>query len=638
MSLRDMDFLWRLSLLGALFSFVSYVSADPLQGQVIQASYVPTESIHVDSSTVYHSGAHFDWATMVANADSNLREENLPDPVQAKMQLEAACERLQRFLAPDLSENGIRWLNFLQWDKLMKELSAEKPSIKRLSQIRLNMHQNYSGLEMQQFTDVRESLERYIHALQFGVDRPKTVTLLRQYLKSLSEKLQAPVDGSDCERQREIGLVLHYLQESKQATTLVESVKGQFSRPNARVLVSQNFLLHQLNRPVSQPNPVNEEILGTRITGTSCLVGNVRPVLVSNSQSATLRLELMAQFSSDNRGVNRGVTIYSQGSSPVSVSETISLTDHGLQTLNDTSVATDLHTDITGIQHRLRIVRKIASKQVAKKSPEANAIGESRLQGRLHSQFHEQLVQQLSESNSRLGNPDFTVLKRLGLSRPSRTSWSSNSFLSLLWNLRNGSQLTAPASCPIPVENDGLTIQIHQSIVQNMIDPILAGRILQSKDMAELVKQFSSEVPAAVKDEAAGEEWSISMAAFHPVEVEFDNDRVTFRIRATDMSRGDQELGKSTNIEAKYRIEVVNGNEIQLYREGEVDVDIVGKATSVAQQVTLRTFLKKKFDSIFREQLLEKPATPLNRLPAGAPALSIASIRMDDGWIQVQLR
>ncbi len=57
--------------------------------------------------------------------------------------------------------------------------------------------------------------------------------------------------------------------------------------------------------------------------------------------------------------------------------------------------ATELQTSINQIEHRLRIVRRIATRKAAEQQPEANAIGQGRLQSRLAKQFNDQIEQQL---------------------------------------------------------------------------------------------------------------------------------------------------------------------------------------------------------------------------------------------------
>jgi hypothetical protein len=361
----------------------------------------------------------------------------------------------------------------------------------------------------------------------------------------------------------------------------------------------------------------------------------VNPRLLDNPNQASLKLLLSANFSSQNIGTNRGVTVHTRGSANVVASESISLTEIGLASNNDTFASAPLQSDITSIEHRLKIVRAIAANKAAEQKPQANAIGQGRLESRIRNQFHEQLNQQLAESNSRIRSPDFTIFNRLGLDKPQRTSWSSCDFLSILWRQQGPAQLAAPASCPLVVPGQGVTIQLHQSAIINTIDPIISGRILQNADLDDMAVQFGADPSQDLREEAGGEPWSITMAGYHPVVVEFDDQLIRFRIRTTRLDRGDQALDQSASIEASYKPIIQNGG-IQLQRVGDVTIDFVGRAQSGLRGVTMRSFLRKKFDSVFKQELFETPLRPTDRLPSNIP-LSLVDVQVDDGWLQASL-
>lgn len=572
-----------------------------------------------------------------ASAQQSLSVNTLPDPGRARMELDHAISWLHSHLSLGTQENAARWYEFLRWKDLDHELQESTPDLFKLEQFERHLRQNYAGLDYSPFVRFREALDNYIVALRYGSERERSIELLKAQIEKLTERIQAPASGSDLDRQRDIGLAIHYLSESRQATALTSQVRSHFSRPNARVLVSSDFLTSKFSRPVAEPNPVQEVILGTQITGSSMTLGQVCPQLIDNPRQATVQLQLSAMFSSNNRGLNRGVTIFTRGAVPIQAAETVTLGSTGLVALGNTSVDAQLNTDVLGIQHRLRIVRRIASKKVAQQQGLANAIGEERLENRLRNQFHQQLQGQLAEANQRITPVDPPELRRLGLNRPERTSWSSQRYLSLLWRQQNPKQLAAPSSCPIPVEATGATLQLHQSAISNLIDPVIGSRLIRNTDLARFAGQYTRQIPERILEESRSEPWSITMAAYHPVEIELDDNQVKFRIRITDMERGDQSLGQPATIIANYQIELFD-NAIQLRRVGEVNIEFRSREARGSRATVLRSFLKSKFDKVFREQLLDQPVRPLDRLPAGAPAISIASITCDDGWIQAWLR
>jgi len=572
----------------------------------------------------------------ITSARGSLRADQLPDPVITKLELQASLSRLHGFLSSANDNRSEGWLNFLRWEELQQELSKEAPQPEVLVQIERNMRQNYRGLEMRIFSEVRLRLREYIHAVRFGMQPNETLQSLEKRFDKLAVAVGSDATGSDLERQREIGFVLSLLDQTGQSKDLVQAVRSTFSRPNVRVLVSEEFIHRQFSRPVSQVNPVNENILGTQICGTGYLSGTVTPCLIQNSHQAALSLLLSASFSSRNVGTNRGVRLQTRGNANIDAAESLSLTDNGLVTNNDTTVNASLSSDIMSIEHRSRIVRKIASRKADDQKPLAESIGRAKLAKKVQVQFHEQLMEQVSEANSRILTPERPIFGRLGLEKPQRTSWSTNDFLSILWRQQGPAQLAAPSSCPLVVPTQGLAIQVHQSSIINLLDPIISGRILQSADLDDLASQFGMEPSQALREEAGGEPWAITMAGFHPVEVEFDNQLVVFRIRTTKLDRGDAGLDQSASVEASYKPVVENGT-IQMLRVGDVKIEFVGKAQSGLRAVTLRSFLKKKFDSVFKEVLFDKPLRPTDRLPPNL-LMQLVDVQVDDGWLQASLK
>ncbi len=573
-------------------------------------------------------------ADKILNAKNSLDIKQFPDADAALTKLRQKLEALSTYIRPD-TDNGQRWQKFLKWDRLMAEIEKPNPSRAVLIELLMDMRQNYLGLENRQFREVREAISEYVAAVRVSRDADRSMQVLDRQLEVLAEKFSGEFESSDLDRLRDIEQILDLLVDARQVPSIVAECRSAFSDPNVRVLVSREFLTSKLARPVDQPNPVNETILGTRIFGQSLVQGKVVPVLMDNPRSASLRLRMMGQFSSNNVGFNRGVKIYSIGNAEVCAAENIVLGDQGV-TLADHLVSdAALDTQVTGIEHRLRIVRKLAQKQIQKKQGQANAIAQSRLKNRLQQQFHEQLVEQIAKLNQLLGK-DIPELRRIDIPKPVRKSWTSSDYLALVWKQQSGNQLAADSPCPIPVPHHGLSLQIHQSAIINALDHVLGGRKLRSEELPDLIKQFSKDLPPNIMDEAKGEPWSMTFSELQPVAVKLESNTITFLIRTDRSQKSDQSLDQPATVIAKYEFVIENGA-LQLRRSGEVDVEFVGRADRGLRAVTLRSFLKSKFDKLFREQLLDEPLQLSKLLPADAPNMEIVSVQSDRGWLQVTL-
>ncbi|MBU6387362.1 MAG: hypothetical protein KGS49_15580 [Planctomycetes bacterium] len=365
-----------------------------------------------------------------------LDASRFPDIAQSRANLDRHVESFERYLDSSPTQ-GPLWKDFLKWDSLKKELAQETPNPETLNDLEKRFRQNYPGLEYSPFVGVRDALSKYVQEARISRDPNTTLQILKNRLSKISERMQLPDMRRDPKAIHDLAQVVTYMKQANQSPELVSSVLGKYSQPNIRAIVSDDFLRKSFSRPVDQANPVNEVILGTTIIGQSILCGNVSPVLLDNPNQATLRLLMNADFASQNKGYNRGVVLNTSGSADVVACETLTLSDSGLQALGDTYADAQLSTNIQSIEHRMKIVRKIAAKQASKKKPQADAIGEARMENRIRTQFHQQLTEQLSDANRRLREAmESPVISRLGIAKPNRNSWSLSDQLGLQWKVQ----------------------------------------------------------------------------------------------------------------------------------------------------------------------------------------------------------
>lgn len=566
-------------------------------------------------------------------AQETLSADLLPSIATQKIKLDQAVSNLESFLSLNPAEKD-NWLRFLKWDDLRGELAKESPDLLTLMQFEKNLRQNFPGLEMGPFVKFREELRAYTNALRVSSDPTVSLPYLKDRIVKLAESMSAVDLKEDIDARREAAQTLEYLTQASQAQSLVQMVQSSYSRPNVRVLLSNEFVQRQFSRPVSEYNPVCEIILGTNITGDSFINGSVAPQLLDNPSNASMRLMMLGDFNSDNVGYNRGVQIKTTGFANVVACETVSLTPTGLSAMSDTVADAQLTTQINSIYAKSKLITKIAKKKAAQQKPLADSIAEGRMENKIRNQFHQKLSDQLAESNQKLASTDLSTLQRVGLAKPSRTSWSSSQYLSLLWKVQDGSQLAAPVSCPLDVAPTGLTVQIHESVVGNLFDPIFGGRVLKSEEAGLYASQFGDLGKKIKRDNE--EPWSVTMDSFYPVELKLDDNLITIRVRLNKLEKGDQALKQPALIQATYR-PVLEDGALQLKREGEVKIEFYGKQDRGVRAVSLRSFLKTKFSEFLKEDLLDVPLRLSEKLPPDFQSLELVSVSSESGWLQVHL-
>ncbi len=574
---------------------------------------------------------------IVIDAIQTLDASRLPQRAEATAQLTTAITRLEDYI--DLnSPNGQAWSKFLQLEKLKQEVAAETPEVATLVDLERNMRQNYLGLEFSQYQDVRRGIDELVRALRYGKAPQRTVEQLQVKLEQLVTNLNNFDAQATTDRSLEVGLIANYLHETNQAPSALEQLRQQYSIPNIRVLADERLISRLLSRSVTEPSPVNECILGTHVVGTACLTGMVHADLLPMSGGVALQLQMNAHLTTQSNGYNRGVVLGTTSSSPVLASKQIFITPSGISS-TPASVATNLQTSINSIDHRLRLVRRIASRKAAEQKPQADAIAEGRMQTRIRNQYDQQVDQQLAASSGRLAslqNQTRPELARLGIPKPQLHYYSTSSDIRGEARQAAAFQLSAGQASKLakPASSD-LIVEAHQSALVNALDIVLGDRTIRNADLDDYAIQATGKVTEEMKQEATGEPWSITMAAYRPVAIEFDDGQIIVKLRIVRMTRGDQQLNDNSIVKAVYRPQYANGV-VSLLRQGPVEISFTQSERGV-RAIALRSFLKGKFDAFFKEQL-DIEQLELAASAPGMPRLEVDTIQLDDGWLQVGLR
>ncbi|MFO0940861.1 MAG: hypothetical protein U0930_08835 [Pirellulales bacterium] len=578
---------------------------------------------------------------LLNEARKSLDKERVPKIEPAKEQLKAALDQLEQFIVVD-SENGKRWSNFLRLPEIRDQVKG-KPSFVKLLDLEMNMRQNYLGLEYPQFVRLREALLKCAYAARFVNQEDKFMKFMDDAMNHVINESKKP-DVDPRAITNHLVTVVNNLHHSNQATSQVQQIRSLYGAQNVKVHIEESLVKRLAARPVAQPRDVNECILGTRVLGTAFMNGDVSVDLIPMSNGVGLKLDLNACMTSQSRGYNRGVVLNTVSSSPVWASKQVFLSDSGISS-PAASISTNLQSTIQSIEHKSRLVRKIASKKAAQQKPQADAIAEDKLQTRICSEFTQQVDEQVALAQPKLAqfrNGQTPELGRVGVSKPQVSLSSSDSAIFAAAKQAEVYQLAAEGDCPLPRPASAAFVgQIHESAIANAISCLLAGRTVRNTSLGDYVKQVTGKIPDDLKDEIEGEDWSMTFNPSQPVRIEFVGNNVALTVRLIKMTRGKQVLEEALSINAKYLPQIVD-NRLTLTRQGEVEVTS-DKQTTGTMAAALRAFLKNKFDKTFRESIVSEPITA-ERLGQKFPKASNLNfdinklaISIDQGWLQLAM-
>lgn len=576
---------------------------------------------------------------VVLRAVDQLDGQRIPRFETAKVDLENAIFQVQNYVGIG-TQKGQAWDSFLRMDEIREELAKDRPSFAKFAELEMNMRQNYVGLENVPFVNLRDSLNKVKRSLKYGSDPDRTIRVITTRMEALVDSLnEVAPSGSGAKRAEDVGRIANYLYEAEQTPWLLTELRQRFSAPNVQVYARESLLNRLLFRSVARPSPVNECILGTRILGQACLRGSVSADVLPMHGGVALNLNLSGHLSSNNRGYNRGVVLRTTGSSPVFASKQIVVTPNGISS-SPASVATNLMTSINAIEHRFRIVRRIAKKKAGQQKAQADAIAQGRMQTKLRTQYDQQVEEQLTEARGQLSkvkqqaqsSPEF---RRLEIPRLTPAVYSTNNTVNADVVQAASYQLAASKPCSIirPGSSE-IVVEVHQSVAINTLETLLADRTIRHHDLDDFAKQILGEVPEGFADELDTDPWTITMVAFNPVQIDFDEDKIKLTLRFARMEGNERDINGAI-VSVMYRPSYSRGI-LTLRREGDLEIELP-TVRSANQATVLRSAVRKKLDPIFKEEIQTEKIDLTERFP-NAPTLVVDWIKIDDGWLQVGLR
>lgn len=555
-----------------------------------------------------------------------------PSAWQAKRrEVRLRAQVLNEYLARGGEAYQAAWHRYLNWESLEAELAADNPNLAKLNTALRELYGYQPGLELPLWSELRQSLHEFMNATVVR-NSPNMAEQYDQQLEQLAASIEAELANPEEGHEMAIGRALGWLSSANQAEHLQQLVRLHFAQPNLYARVSADFATGGILQAVDEVMAVRDCILGTMIVGSARTLANVRLALLPNAERAELALQFYGTAYSNNIGTQRGVTIHSTGQTRLNALKPILFDAEGLVARPArATAATD--SQINSIQHRLRLVERIAWKQARRQQPAAERVASQRAAGRLQTQFDQRTTSLLVEPQQQYQELFRAPLLRRGRF-PELMQLATNADGIRLRMLQAGPYQTAAPSAPPRLAGQyDITLRLHESFVGNMSEALLAGFQLTDEKLVEALEEAEREVPDELKIEPNKDPWSITFADNKPVSVEFRDQKVKIVIRGSRFTRGSppQVVNEEMEISAVYAL-TRTPTGAKLTREGEVEAKYTQEGFEPAQKIAVKTLMRKKFSALFQEQFIGEGIPLEGRFGAGR-TLRLADMTLEQGWL-----
>lgn len=577
-------------------------------------------------------------------AAGNFRPVPAQEVAQAKAEFATAVSNLDRFLRSGGAFKLAGWQKYLQWNDLVGLLQKDPPPPDVAAALVAKLRANIVGLQLPQFTNVRDTLDRYAAISAAAADGQLKDDYAKQ-LEALATQLEAyEKDPAAGDAALAIGRTLATLERGQQAGLLVSDIRRTYGKHNLFGYASKRLAAAGIEDDINQVQAVNDNILGTSLHGTAQMVGRTTLVFNDNPNAASLSILLGGTAYSNTVGYNGPVTIHTSGATSLAGQKLIEMTDAGMIGYRATASGAT-NSRINSISAKHGFIERIAWKRAGQQKGQAEAIGSQHAAGRVAGQMDSEAGQMIAEQNARYIEKFRDPLVRRG-EFPDELRFSSTSDRAEVRVLQASSGLlAAPTLPPAQAADFDAAVRVHESTVTNFGQGILSGYELTDLRLEKLIKDdMKADLPEELrvtlpdgKLDQDKEPWAIVFAKELPVRAKFSGGGVWMAIRADGFKRGDgykPALTELIEISANYLIEKTEKG-ATLKRVGDVQVRFPSRANP--EQITLRdspivTFIRRKFRSMFKEEFIGEGIALKGRWEK-AGKLQLQDIQSDKAWL-----
>ena len=441
---------------------------------------------------------------------------------------------------------------------------------------------------------------------------------------------------------------LHYLNDDyhnllwsgmPQLQELAGQLQAHYRNANFRLTVSER-LLNQFVPPIpDMQEPFRDRILGAHVVGQNQISNEVSIGLVPDTEQIQLRLETVGKVFSRTRAQHSGFTIHNEGSSRFQVIKRLAFGRNGI--VNGKPVSSSSTSQrLTGMKSELDSIpivgwmaRKIAKQKFEQQAPNAERITKQKIESMARMRVDEQVDTYLDLMREYAYVNLLQPLVALGLEPDPIETRTTEQDLIVRYRLAGRDQMGASSARPVPLEDNLLSMQIHETAMNNLLQRIeLAGQRFSIPELKSHLQDVFSLPQEDASDLEIRADAEFVFASFDPLRVDFEEGGLALTINLKSLRLGKKgKTWQNLSIRALYYPEVEQ-TQIVLLQDPD-GVSLRGKRLRLGDQLAIRTIFTSLFDDRYEFNVL--PEALAERL--GDPTFKIGQFVLSDGWAGVSL-
>ena len=545
--------------------------------------------------------------------------------------LDASIENMKAFL--DAGEVDFDWKEQLQWSLLEEELVKDIPNPARM-QASLNGFYGAEvvGLERPEFTNVRTALRAYMNAVYFKHNK-NSQAMYESQIEKLITALEDYTDHANNETAWQVGRLIGWLDRAGQASAVQQQIRYHFYQPNIYLHVSQNLISAGELMEVDETEQMTLNVKGIAVKGEARLRGQISFQIAESQEKATLRVILDGTALSRNVAQKSGVTVVTRGTTTLQASKLVAFDGEGFTTEPaQAEASTKLELDsIKGPSSTHESIAKTKFiKTRSQNEKDASEVAVESVTTKMDAQVLELLANVIDGYQDKVRNP----LIRRGGFPVNVESTSTEDYIRLNMLQTGRYQLASPTEAPALNKGTDVALRLHESFIRNFTEVVLGGVELTDEKLVEHMTDLGAEIPEELETGKGKKSWAITFSSTQPISVSFRDNQLEIAIQGKQFKDGAKIINDRIRIAATYNVKKTDEG-MQLLRDGDVDVQFVGRQSLTVSQVAMKTVMSKKFNAFFKDDIVGKGGIPLPGNWASAGNLILQQIVSDNGWLML---
>ncbi len=424
----------------------------------------------------------------------------------------------------------------------------------------------------------------------------------------------------------------------REANELAQAIDTHLRNANLRLAISDRWL-NRLLPPVQEAHePVAENVFGAQVFGQSRIANRLQFRFIPDNSRIRIMLESVGRVVSSTEATKSGVTVRNHGNARFHALRQIVIGNRGIET-EATEARSNVNNQVVGIRSNMDgipllgpLTRRIAEKEIQAQQPAAKQHVEQKLASTVKQRFEEETNAQLYQLQTYLVKNLIEPLTMLDLEPVPIQMRSTEDRMIMRYRLAGRDQLAANTARPAGLDNSLMSMQIHESVINNLINRLeLNGNEFTLKSFRDHLGQILGVQPIQGDSHDDEEiEAKIRFAPFDPIRVSFENDRILVEFNLKHLQIGKGKKWENITASAKYKY-TIDGLRVTLEQDGE-GVMVSGRKFNIRDQIAVRSIFTKIFRNDFAFSVLPPAIVDKTDTP-----MQITQFDIIDGWVGISI-